>query len=308
MRLPRLGRPSLSPYADRFDVPAADGPMSVTFLGVATLLVDDGETQLLTDGFFSRPGLLSVGLRSIAPDRQRIAASLARAEADRVAAVVPVHSHFDHALDSAVVADLTGALLVGGESTANIGRGGGLPADRIRVVASGDSVDVGGFSLTFIASEHCPPDRFPGTITKPVVPPAKAVAYKCGEAWSIFVEHVGGQRLLVQGSAGYVEGALARRQADVAYLGIGQLGKQDTDYLTSYWEHTVRAVGARRVVLIHWDDFFRPLDRPLRALPYFGDDLDATMRVLVPLAEEDGVSLHFPTVWAREDPWGGLVE
>jgi hypothetical protein len=60
-------------------------------------------------------------------------------------------------------------------------------------------------------------------------------------------------------------------------------------------------------VLIHWDDFFRPLDRPLRALPYAGDDLDATMRVLVPLAERDGVTLHFPTLWRSEDPWRSLT-
>ncbi len=62
-------------------------------------------------------------------------------------------------------------------------------------------------------------------------------------------------------------------------------------------------MGARRVVLIHWDDFFRPLSEPLRALPYAGDDLDVTMRVLGRLADEDGVSLHLPSVWRREDPW-----
>ena len=77
MRLRDFTRPSLAPYTDRFDVPPADGPISVTFLGVATLLLDDGETQLMTDGFFSRPGVLSVGLRRIAPDPERIAACLA---------------------------------------------------------------------------------------------------------------------------------------------------------------------------------------------------------------------------------------
>jgi hypothetical protein len=44
-------------------------------------------------------------------------------------------------------------------------------------------------------------------------------------------------------------------------------------------------------------------DAPLRALPYAGDDLDATMRVLTRLADQDGVALSFPTVWRREDPW-----
>lgn len=89
-------------------------------------------------------------------------------------------------------------------------------------------------------------------------------------------------------------GALAGPDAEGAYLGVGQLGVQPQDYIEAYWEHTVRAVGARRVVLTHWDDFFRPLDRPLRALPYAGDDLDVTMGVLGRLADEDGVALHLP--------------
>jgi len=62
-------------------------------------------------------------------------------------------------------------------------------------------------------------------------------------------------------------------------------------------------VGARRVVLIHWDDFFRPLHQPLRALPYAGDDLDVSIRVLSQLAADDGVPLHLPTLWQRCDPW-----
>ena len=88
------------------------------------------------------------------------------------------------------------------------------------------------------------------------------------------------RRLLVVGSAGFVPGALAGQRADVVYLGVGQLGVQPERYLIDYWTEAVRAVGARRVVLIHWDDFFRPLHKPLRALPYAGDDLDVTMRVL----------------------------
>ena len=71
MRL-RLGRPELATYADRFDVPAAEpGGMAVTFLGVSTLLVTDGTSALMTDGFFSRPGLRRVALGRIAPDPAR---------------------------------------------------------------------------------------------------------------------------------------------------------------------------------------------------------------------------------------------
>jgi L-ascorbate metabolism protein UlaG (beta-lactamase superfamily) len=313
MRL-KLGRPDLAAYRSRFDVPVAAGNLGVTFLGVAGLLLDDGDGAVMTDGFFSRPSLRKVAFGKFAPDPGRIDWALARLGFDgigagrRPAAVVPVHAHYDHVMDSAAVALRTGALLVGGESAANVGRGAGLGADRIRVVTSGTSVSCGGFWLTFVESAHCPPDRFPGSISEPVVPPVRAAAYRCGEAWSILVEHTSGRTALLQGSAGYVDGALAGRAADVAYLGVGQLGVLDEDYIRSYWAQTVQAVGARRVVLTHWDDFFSPLDRPLRALPYAGDDLDVTIRVLDELADRQGVSLHLPTLWRREDPWTGLTD
>jgi L-ascorbate metabolism protein UlaG (beta-lactamase superfamily) len=305
MRL-KLGRPDITRYGDRFDVPAAHGGMSVTFLGVASLLFADGECAVLTDGFFSRPSIFNVAFRTVAPDVRRIDEALAKAGIDRLEAVMPLHTHFDHALDSAVVAARTGALLLGGESAVNIGRGGGLPQDRIHQVEHGDRVTCGNYSLTFVLSAHCPPDRYPGRVTEPLTPPAKVDAYKCGEAWSIVIAHASGRTALVQGSAGYVSGSLDQYTADVAYLGVGQLGLLDDDYVTAYWTSTVRAVGARRVVLIHWDDFFRPLDRPLRAIAYAGDDLDETMRRINVLAAEDGVSVHFPTVWRREDPWAAL--
>jgi L-ascorbate metabolism protein UlaG (beta-lactamase superfamily) len=299
----KAGRPDIARYAERFDVPESQDGLSVTFLGVSTLLIDDGDSAILTDGFFSRPSTLKVLLGRLAPDRERVDRCLEAAGISGLEGVLPVHSHFDHALDSAYVADRTGALLVGGESTANIGRGHGLAEDRVVVATPGEPIRFGAFTVTLVESHHCPPDRYPGTITEPVRPPAKVGAYRCGEAWSILVGHDSSRTALVQGSAGYVEGALAGRTADVAYLGVGQLGLQSEDYLTTYWTETVRTVGARRAVLTHWDDFFRPLDQPLRALPYAGDDLDLTMRVLTRLADEDGVVLSFPTVWRREDPW-----
>jgi L-ascorbate metabolism protein UlaG (beta-lactamase superfamily) len=306
MRL-KHGRPDLGRYADRFDVPVAVGGFGVTFLGVSSLLFADDRSAVLTDGYFSRPSLLEVGLRRVAPDQDRIDRALTRAGIEQLEVVAPVHTHIDHALDSAVVAERTGAVVAGGESAANVARGHGLTEERIRVVTPGEPETFGGFRLTWVVSGHCPPDRYPGTITEPVVPPVRASAYRCGEAWSILLEHDSGRTALVQGSAGFVRGSLDGHRADVAYLGVGQLGLQDEDYLRTYWAETVETVRARRVVLIHWDDFFRPLDQPLRALPYAGDDLDVTMRVLADLAARQDVALHLPTVWQREDPWSELA-
>ncbi len=305
MRL-KLGRPDLRDYAGYFDQPAATpaSTLTVTWAGVTTLLIDDGESAVMTDGFFSRPALLTVVTRSLSPSLPRIDGCLARLNVDRLDAVLPVHTHFDHAMDSAVVAGRTGATLIGGTSAAQIGRGGGLPDDRVVVVTPGSAVAAGLFDVTLVEGHHCPPDRFPGAIAAPVVPPVKAAAYKCGEAWSTLIRHrPTDRRLLIVGSAGYVPGALAGHRADVVYLGIGQLGLQPERYLVEYWSEVVREVGARRVVLIHWDDFFRPLHEPLRALPYAGDDLDVSLRLLSRLAREDGVRLHLPTLWQRADPW-----
>ncbi|OBF40832.1 MBL fold metallo-hydrolase [Mycobacterium sp. ACS1612] len=305
MRL-KPGRPDLRAYAGAFDVPAAgpDAPLTVTWAGVTTLLIDDGESALMTDGFFSRPSLLRVGLGRLAPSAPRIDGCLSRLGVRRLEAVLPVHTHFDHAMDSAVVAERTRARVVGGASAVAVGRGAGLPDDRLTAVTPGEPVTLGAYDATLVEGEHCPPDRFPGVIREPVVPPVKASAYKCGEAWSTLVHHrPSNRRLLIVGSAGFVRGALVGHRAEVVYLGVGQLGLQSEQYLTDYWSETVRTVGARRVVLIHWDDFFRPLHKPLRALPYAADDLDESMRTLSRLAEEDGVPLHLPTLWQRSDPW-----
>jgi L-ascorbate metabolism protein UlaG (beta-lactamase superfamily) len=305
MRL-RPGRPDIARHSHRFSVPVAESvaPLTVTWLGVSTLLLDDGSSTLMTDGFFSRPSLAQVALGKVSPSPARIDGCLARLKLTRLEAVIPVHTHFDHVLDSALVADRTGAQLVGGESAANVGRGHGLAEERLVVVVPREPIRLGAFDVTLIKSRHSLPERFPGEITAPVIPPVRVSAYRCGETWSTLVHHrSSGRRLLIQGSAGFVNGALAGQRADVVYLGVGQLALQPESYLVDYWTETVRTVGARRVVPIHWDDFFRPLSKPLRALPYAADDLDVSLRFLSKLAEQDGIALDMPTVWRREDPW-----
>jgi L-ascorbate metabolism protein UlaG (beta-lactamase superfamily) len=300
-------RPSLEPYAS-LRLPAAEpaaGAMRVTFLGVSTLLFDDGETALLTDGFFSRPGLLRTLLGKIEPDRGRIEAALERAGIRSLAAVFAVHSHYDHAMDSPEVARRTGALLVGSESTANIGRGWGLAEERIRVVRPGEPMTFGAFRVTLLVSRHFPHGMAMGEIRAPLVPPARAFDYLAGESYSILIEH-GGRRLLVQGSAGYVEGALQGPRAKVVLLGVGALSTQDDEYRRAYWREVVTAVGARRVIPIHWDDFTLPLDEPLRPMPRRLDDLDVTMRFLLAGVSESGIDVRLLPEWTAVDPFAGL--
>jgi L-ascorbate metabolism protein UlaG (beta-lactamase superfamily) len=282
--------------------PKAEGGkrgLTVTFIGVATLLFDDGETAIMTDGYFSRP--TQNELRSVSPDREGISKALKRMGVTSLAAVIPVHSHFDHALDSPIVAMETGALLAGSSSTANIGRGYGMPETRIRTVSPGDKLAFGRFTVHFLQSAHLPTGYATQAITAPLTVPAAASAFGQGDAYSLLIEHEG-RRILVQGSAGFVPGALQGRSADVVYLGAGGLGARDTAYQAAYWQEIVRAVGARRVIPIHWDNFFRPLDDGL--VP--PSDFARTMGSLQERGKADGVDIRLSPQWVAADPFEGL--
>ena len=297
-------RPTLDGYRDRFFAPPATSAASglrVTFLGVTTLLFDDGETAILTDGFFSRPGLAALA-RPIAPDRELIGASLARAGITRLAAVIPVHSHYDHAMDSPEVARRTGALLVGSASTANVGRGDGLAEEQLRVVRDGETLSFGRFRVTMILSLHFPHGMSMGEIREPLRPPARASDYLDGGAYSVLVEH-DGKSMLVQGSAGYVEGKLAGRKADVVFLGVAGLSTKDDAYREAYWREIVEAVQPKRIIPIHWDDFTRPLAEPLVALPRQLDDLHASMTFVLGRASAAGIDVRFTDPWLPIDPF-----
>ncbi|WP_218029879.1 hypothetical protein [Streptomyces rishiriensis] len=154
---------------------------------------------------------------------------------------------------------------------------------------------------------HSPGDHYPGTVDEPLVPPARAGAWRTGTAYSVLIAHPAG-RILLHASANFRPGALQGRLADVVYLGVGSLGRQRPGFLDAYWDEVVVTTGARRVVLVHWDDLFVGLHRPLRPMPYFLDSLDATMSRLLPLARRDGVDVVMPVAWQASAPLADLAD
>jgi L-ascorbate metabolism protein UlaG (beta-lactamase superfamily) len=274
--------------------------LRVMFMGVATLLFDDGDTAIMTDGYFSRPGRMAM-LSKLEPNQERITKSLQRAGVKSLAAVIVVHSHFDHALDSPSVAQKTGALLVGSSSTANIGRGSGLSEEKIRVAGNGQTMEFGRFKVTFLDSAHLPNGFAMGEIKEPLSLPARAIEYKVGDCYTLLIEH-DGHTILVQGSAGFIPNALKGHKADVVYLGVGGMGSMVGTYQSDYWRELVQTVGARRVIPIHWDDFFVSNDEPLKPT----SDFYWTMRFLQEQGKKENVDVRVPTAWVLSDPFSGL--
>lgn len=281
---------------------AASTEVRATFLGVSTILLDDGETRIMTDGFFTRPNPRQLFLHKIAPDPAVISSSLARAGITKLAAIIVCHSHYDHAMDAPLVAMQTGAVIVGSSSTANIARGSDVPEDRIRVPRPGEAMTFGKFKVTLLRSEHVPTGFATGEITEPLRPPAPASDYREGGSYAVLVEH-GTHSLLINASAGFAQGAFAGRSAETVFLGIGQLGKHDAAYMNDYWREAVATVHAQRVIPIHWDNFGLPLDRPLQPIPPLFDDFAATMRFLTERGRAEGIDVKLPAAWSPFDPF-----
>lgn len=266
------------------------GAVTVRFSGTATLLFSDGQTQWMTDGWFTRPGPLQL-LGKISPDLQAIEQGLAANHVTKLAAVLPVHSHYDHAMDAPEVARRTGAQLLGSESTANIARGWGLPETQIQVLRDRQPIHLGQFVITPIESKHF---EFPDPamreralgkplINEPLVPPVRVFDYRVGTPYILHVSHPKGSWLIV-GSAGYVEGALNGFTADTVFLGVGGLGSQTPDYMEAFWRETVDTVHPSRIIPIHFDSLTAPATGPFKGqvklMTLLSDDREPTLAFL----------------------------
>lgn len=251
------------------DIP--EGAVTVRFTGTSTLLFSDGDTNIMIDGWFSRPSAFTLGFGEIEPDLEAITYGLEANNVSTLDIVIPVHSHYDHAMDSPEVAKRTGAILFGSESTANIGRGWGLPEDQIDVFEHRVPVQVGAFVITPIESMHF---QFPDPtmreqalgnpdITEPLVPPVGAFDYRVGKAYVLHIAHPKGSFAVV-GSAGFIAGDLQGLEADKVFLGVGGLGSQTEAYREAYWTETVTALSPETLIPIHFDGLTAPITGPWR--------------------------------------------
>lgn len=274
--------------------------VTATWLGVSTLLFDDGETQILIDGFFSRPTLAdSVFDRAVDNDAATINYAMNEFRIRRLAAIIPVHSHYDHAMDVGAIANRSKASVVGTESTAQIARGAGVPEDQIIVATTDSSHQFGQFKVTLLAAPHAPIGwngsvPIDGTIDKPLVMPQPISAFRMGGAWSIIIDHPQGTSL-IQGSSGFRKYALRETRADIVFLGVGMLDSIGREHAELLWQHTVTATGAHTVYPVHFDDFTKPFG-VIEAMPRALSDMSIIAKWLEQFRDrwDKDVRLYMP--------------
>ena len=231
--------------------------LTVKWLGVATLLFDDGKTQIMTDGFVSRPSAIDLLFkRPISPDIKAITRAIGDHDISRLAAIMPVHSHYDHAMDTADFARLTGADLLGSAFTTTIARASSLPEVQVKQAHIGVPYTYGQFTITFYPSKHAPLITYNANdlpTGKPFALPAPFNAYKEGQSYTIHIDHPQGSAL-VQGSAGFIPGTLHDLEVDSVFLGVGGLITLTHEYTSTYVDELVHAVNPKQVYIIHQDN------------------------------------------------------
>jgi L-ascorbate metabolism protein UlaG (beta-lactamase superfamily) len=301
----------LEPYRSYFveAAPIKPGSVRMQFMGNTNLLFSDGSTTILIDGWYTRPGLMDLAIGKVEPDLNAISDGLERGRVGRVDAIIPMHSHYDHAMDSPEVAVRTGALVLGSNSTANIARGWGLAENKIVVAQPNQHYQFGNFTVTLIPTNHF---EFANAqlreaaladieITQPLIPPVKALEYKMGGAYSLHIQHPKGSAL-VQGSAGFIPGALDNVQADVVFLGVGGLPSQTEQYQQAYWQHVVRATKPKQLYPVHWDSLTdeleeQPVMQNLLLSKVLGFNTSASLDYAIERAKNDGVKIGLLPMW-----------
>ncbi len=294
---PQLSEIDWQPYPEYESRPDA---VTVTWLGVTTLLFDDGNTQILIDGFFTRPSVADIVFSAnVHSSAAKINFILDEYQMRRLAAIIPVHSHFDHAMDIGAIANRSSASIIGSETTANIARGAGVPEDQIVIAESGSDYSFGEFSVRIIDSNHAPLGwggsvPYPGTIDTPLTSPAPVSAWREGKSYSVVVMHPQGTTL-VQGSAGFLPGTLDDVVADVVMLGAFGLENLGRNYTEQYWLAMVTSTGAKRVIPIHFDDYTRPFGQ-IELSPRVLDDFVDSAEWLDEIRKtwDNDVRLHLP--------------
>ena len=236
----------------------------VRWLGTAGFALEHDGHVLLVDPYLTRASLARCILAPLRPDRGVIRRHVPRADA-----IVLGHTHFDHALDAPYIARTTGARVFGSRSAAALCLAQGVPADRVEDVESapGNVVqrEVGPFALRFVPSAH---SRLvlgrvplPGDIADCTDVPMRAEAYRCGAVFGVEIR-VAGKTIYHLGSAEIVDDSAGVKNVDLLLMCVA-------GWTTS--RDLPERIGARlapgAVLLSHWDDFLRPLDRRVRMLP-----------------------------------------
>jgi len=217
------------------------------WLGVGGIELDTGSQVLLIDPYVTRVPFWRMGLGRVRSDHALVAQKIPRCDF-----VLVTHAHVDHLLDVPNVVQHTGATALGSANTCRLLAVSGVPAGQMREIDVGDRLALGDFQVDVLPAGHVAFagwQPFRGSLRHDLYPPLRARDYRMDRCFGFLIEVDGFRLLHCPGPAVPAE-----------VLTIKLPGARPT------WEALLRRVGPQVVIPVHWDDFGRPLSKPIRPL------------------------------------------
>jgi L-ascorbate metabolism protein UlaG (beta-lactamase superfamily) len=149
----------------------------------------------------------------------------------------------------------TGAEAMGSPNSCRLLAACGVSGDKMREIGVGDKLTLKDLQVEVLRAEHLKMPGFgPGSLAHDLKPPQRARDYRMDENFSFLIE-VNGHRLLTDPGMRPEDGMAA----DVLFVFPSRA--------PGYYESLLGVVQPTVVIPWHWDDFFRPLSKPLQ--PYW---------------------------------------
>lgn len=234
--------------------------VEVRWFTVASVLLDDGETQILFDPMFTRAGISHwLTVSKLAADEELIKTIIEEQKIQNIKALFASHSHFDHVIDAPIFSKLTGATFYADRSNERIAKAYKSPLIKTSPVESGKSIQVGKFKITPIERDHAAIkglfEFLPGDVKEDF--DFGFYEYRLGQTWCYLVEHPEGKILVDQGSNPHVD-KFQKLVTNVDVVIQGIANRKSDEALISGYPKTYKP---KVFIPLHFDNFFFGFDR-----------------------------------------------
>jgi hypothetical protein len=230
------------------------------WLGVAGFELKFGGSILLVDPFVTRPPAYKLLFGRTRPD-----GALLRRHIPHADHILISHAHYDHLLDAGEIAGYSGGRVYGSENTCRIVEVCGLSVAQVVRVREGMTLTPGpspmkgeggdSFRVSVMAGEHTPVPVFgPGKLPERLHYPLRLRDFVMDEDFTFLIQ-AGGTRVL----AWHHWRPSPAPRADVLVIGA--------DIRLEELGELIDQVQPRLLIPTHWDNFLRPLSKPLK--PFF---------------------------------------